>query len=352
MLKKIFSVLLACILSAVCVGCSLGNGTVSDTSSESTPELPVKTELTYFYCELINDDTVVIPISAPDQCLYNYERLKSKEKDLTWAYNEIVYAASHLSNPNSDFENVTEVHFKEDLTKAELKAVYEAVFFDHPELWFLRQPDKLGCELHPESNKMAYLTYSENIPNIPGITKSINSVADKILTEANKLTHDIDKIAYISAYIFDNCKISWPTYEVSQHASLKEMLIDGYGVCVGYASTLTFLIQKAGILAISGHGRVSTGIEHCWTIIEDGGIYKYIDNYYMDEKGGGTEHSMSKFFCFTDRKVYDSLYVTIAEGVLLPGTKVGANITQEPVPEDTTSSESDVSSEQTSEISE
>ena len=352
MLKKIFAIFLACITAAACASCSLGSGGDPSDASSGMSSTPEKKELTYFYSEMMNDDTVAVPISAPDQCLYYYDRLKNGEKDLTWAYNEIVYAASHLSNPNADFENVTEVYFKEELTEAELKSVYEAVFFDHPELWFLRQPDKKGCELHPESNKFAYLTYSENISDIPNITDRINSASETILKKVNKFTHDIDKLAFISAYIYDNYRISWPSYDDTQHSSLKEMLLDGYGVCVGFASTITYLVQKAGIPAISGHGRVSTGIEHCWTIVEHDGVYKYIDNYYMDEKGGGVEHSMSEFFCFADRKVYDNLYVTIAEGVLLPGTKIGENITQEPVPEDTTSSESDVSSEVTSEISE
>ena len=82
-------------------------------------------ELTYYYCDIINDESVVIPVSAPDQSLYYYERLKSGESDLTWAYNEIVYAATHLANPNSEYGNVTEVYFPEDLTD-EVIAAYVA----------------------------------------------------------------------------------------------------------------------------------------------------------------------------------------------------------------------------------
>lgn len=343
MLKKSIAALLACSILVFCFGCTeTDNKTLSSEDvSSSSGSTEDTAELTYFYNELINDDTVVVPVSAPDQCLYNYELLKSGEKDLTWAYNEIVYAATHLSNPNAEFKNVTEVFFAESLTDAELATVYRSVCYDHPELWFLRQPDKNGCALHPANDKMAYLTYSEDIKDIPGLTDKINDVAKKIVKEANKFSHNIDKIAYISSYIYDNYRISWPTYDTTQHSTIKEMFLDGYGVCVGFASTLTYLFQQTGIPSIMGHGIVSTGVAHFWAIVEHDGIYKYVDNYYMEEKGGGTEHNMSEFFCFDTIDPYKYMYVTIDKDVLLPGTEIGANITASTLPEDPVSSESE-----------
>ena len=277
-------------------------------------------ELTYYYCDIINDESVVIPVSAPDQSLYYYERLKSGESDLTWAYNEIVYAATHLANPNSEYGNVTEVYFPEDLTDEELVNVYAAVFFDHPELWFLRQPDKSGCALHPENSRLAYLTYDEDINDIPYINEEVEEAADKIIAMMADMPYEIDKISFLSGYTYDNFRIDWTSYNSHEHSSVKEMLLSKYGVCVGYASTFTYLLHRAGIFAITGHGKVSSGVDHCWTITLKDGVYVYTDNYFMRDKGGGTERSLSTYFCFDDIAVYDAEYVTVAEGVILPGS--------------------------------
>ena len=260
-------------------------------------------ELTYYYCDIINDESVVIPVSVPDQNLYYYERLKTGESDLTWAYNEIVYAATHLANPNSEYGNVTEVYFPDDLTAEELDDVYTAVYFDHPELWFLRQPDKSGCVLHP-----AY------------INGEVEEAADRIVAMVADMPYEIDKISFLSGYMYDNFRIDWTSYNNHEHSSVKEMLLSKYGVCVGYASTFTYLLHRAGIFAITGHGKVSSGVDHCWTITLKDGIYVYTDNYFMRDKGGNTEHSLATYFCFGDTSVYDAEYVTIAEGVILPGS--------------------------------
>lgn len=341
-MKKIFSLLLAAMLTLSFAGCTenvpfdpTSGSALSGTESQDPDSNGHN--LTYDYASYINGNDAVIPLAAPDQCLYYRNRLISGDTDLTWAYDEIVYAASHLSNPNEDFANVSNVYFSQDITAEELQKVYIAVFCDHPEFWFLRQYDKNGCVLNSSSNRLAYLTYAFNISEIPELDKDLQAAANEITAKVETFTADLDKIAYLSGYMYDNYSIDWPSYNETQHSSAMEMLLEKHGVCVGFAATTTFMLQRWGIPAIMGRGKVSSGVTHCWTIIEKDGLYNYVDNYFMKDKGSGTEHSLASFFCFTDLDVFTREHVTVSNGVLLPGSPVGAGNV---VTEDTYSSPS------------
>ena len=360
-MKKITAILAAaCLMLMCCCSPSQPADTPSGDESGSVPaqsssvqsgdetgeDSNETAEFTYYYCEIINDDSVVVPLSAPDQCLYYRESLISDESDLTWAYDEIVYAAAHLANPSEGTSGVSEVYFRESISEAELQEVFEAVFLDHPELWFLNQPDKNGCVLSPQSDRLAYLFYAFDIAEIPALDKDIQSAANEILSKCGNLTHAIDKVGVICGYMYDNCSLFWGVYnENGEHSSIKEMLLEHGGVCVGFAATTTFLLQKSGVWAITGSGKTSTDVAHCWSIVADDGLYKYIDNYNAVKNGGGIEHSIASYFLFDTRKVYDEEHITIRNGVLLPGSPIGAGIVMEGSDEPDVSSDADVSSE-------
>lgn len=296
-------------------------------ASSSTGEAPASDPkaLTYEYASFINGDDAVIPLAAPDQCLYNHDVLKEAAVDLTWAYDALAYEATHFANPNAENANVSAVYFSQDITPEQLQDVYEHFFFDHPELWYLFQPDKKGCVPDSENPRVAYLTYSDPIAEIPAIDKQINAVVDEILKGADerKLKSDIDREAYLSAYLYENTTIDWDKYNLTLHSSLKEALLEKNAVCVGYATTTVYLLQRQGIWAIAGHGQVSTGMAHCWAIVQKDGKYVYIDNYDMRHKADSIERSIASYFCFDSTAIYDKDHTTIDVGVLLPGCPVG-----------------------------
>lgn len=324
-MKKILCVLMMAVMALSLVACTdepSGDASSSPTSSGPNGST-APGELSHEYAAFINGSDAVIPLTAPDQCLYHRERLVTEDKDLTWAYDEVAYVASHLANPNEEFDTMCNVYFSQGISQADLDTVYVAVTCDHPELWFLRQYDKNGCKLDASSDQLAYLSFNHTLEEIVELDKKLQKAADKLTAQVETFAADMDKIAFLSGYLYDNCSIDWPSYNETQHSSAMELLVENHGVCVGYASTTVFLLQRWGIASIMGHGVVSSGVSHCWAIIEKDGVYNYVDNYFMKDKGSGIERSLANFFCFTDRAVLDNEHVTIDVGVLLPGTPVG-----------------------------
>jgi len=305
----------------------VSSGEESNTSSETPPEEETD-GFTYTYAAYINGDNAVFPLSAPDQCLYYRDLLKGADTDFTWAYDAIAYEATHFANRNSENNKVCTVYFPQDITAENLRTVYEDFLLDHPELWYLMQPDKNGCVSDETNPRIAYLTFSDPIEDFAAITEQINGVVDEILVGAKNLflTTDLNREAYLSGYLYDHCEIDWATYNKINHSSPKEVLLDHYGVCVGYALTTVYILRQWGIPAIMGHGHVDSGdgMDHCWAIVPKDGKYVYIDNYDMRKKGVGIEVNMVNFFCFEDIEVYNHEGTTIANGVLLPGSPIGA----------------------------
>ncbi len=336
-MKKLLILLMALVLALSLSACTDGNPTTSSVVStppaSEPPEDP--SALTYDYASFINGEDALIPLTAPDQCLYYRNLLVTEDSDLTWAYDEIIYEATHFANPNEAMPMVSSVYFSRDISPEDMIRVFNAVFFDHPELWYLRQYDKNGCVPHSENTRMAYLTYSMDINKIPASDKELQQAADALTEKISTLTADLDKIAYLSGYLYDKCSINWATYNDTQHSSAFELLVEKHGVCVGFASGTTFMLHRWGIPAIMGRGKVSSGVSHCWAIIEKDGTYHCVDNYFMKDKGSGTERSVADYFCFDSLDIFTREHVTVSNGVLLPGSPVGAGqvVTEDTYPD-------------------
>jgi len=324
-MKRLFSSVLLCLL----LFCSCAAPTETVSSQSAPAEEPESGVFTYAYADFINGDDAVVPLAAPDECLYHYGQLREAETDYTWAYDALAYEATHFSNRVDGADNVSAVYFPYDISPEQLTAVYNCFHFDHPELWYLFQSDKNGCVPDGDNPRIAYLTYSDPIDRLPALNEEIAAAADRILAdgEAKKLVYDIDREAYLSNYLYETVTIDWDLYNEIHHSSPKELLLEHNGVCIGFAMTTVYLLQRWGIRAVTGHGHVASGMVHCFAITEKDGQYVYTDTYNMRHRGDGIERSAAEFFCFDSLDVYRRDGTTVDAGVLLPGSPVGAGET-------------------------
>lgn len=286
-----------------------------------------KQKLNYTYCDFINDDSVVIPLTAPDESLYYYNMLKNDQPDLSWIYDEVVYAASHLANPNAEYPNVSEVYFEQSVTQEQLDRVFICVMADHPELWFLRQPSYNGCVLHEGNDRLAYLTYGENIADIPSAHEEILAAADKILDEATDgLTLEADIISALCGYLCENNKMGDDAFSQRPNLSMREVFLEKEGSCLAHVMGLNFLLQRSDIAAVTGVGCLGQNeyLSHFWTITIKDGVYFYTDVYYMGQVYNGTEEAIGQYMMCDNMDMMNRREVSPAAGVPLPGTKVGS----------------------------
>ncbi len=293
-----------------------------------------KQKLTYTYCEYINDDTVVIPLAAPDEALYYRDMLKNDETDLTWIYDEIVYAATHLANPGEGMTNVSEVYFEKAVTQEQLDRAFICVIADHPELWYLRLPIYNGCVVHSENDRLVYLTYAEDVAKIPAENQKILEAADQILKDTTKgLRLQRDIVSALCGYLCENNTMSDEEFNQRPNLSMREVFLEKQGTCLAHVMGLNFLLQREEIVSIAGLGCLGENayLSHYWNISVIDGIYRYTDVYYMGQRYNGTEESVETYLLCENMDMMNNRAVTPVAGMPVPGSKVGSGETTEGV---------------------
>ena len=282
-------------------------------------------DLTYKYANSINDGSSVIELITADQCLHYRGLLKKRSDDLTWAYDEIVRTATHLSDPEEGAANVSAVRFSNEITYEQALVAYCAVYFDLAELWNLREPNNNPFKFD-DSVKAMYISYSHDIADIPALNEQMVAKADGIVAKCANIKKDIDKISYIYGYMIDSfiesqaAKAAKPTYSSAMEAILKGNITVG----CGFANAAAYLLQRAGVWAIKGYGAFLDGNIHAWVIVDYDGVYKYVDLNDDKDSETGIENSVSRFFCFDSVETFGQP-IYIGDGVPLPGFRPDDN---------------------------
>ncbi|MGE5389956.1 MAG: transglutaminase domain-containing protein [Deltaproteobacteria bacterium] len=114
----------------------------------------------------------------------------------------------------------------------------------------------------------------------------LNLKADKIiesLLENNQTDYEKEKLLH--DYIINNCRYDYDNY---QRGAIPEtsrtaygVLLQGRGVCQGYAEAMNILCRKAGLSSMMVKGQ-SRGENHAWNLVEIEGKYYHVDPTWDD----------------------------------------------------------------------
>lgn len=187
---------------------------------------------------------------------YGYKCLTKDQQKL---YGDIVKAAENLE---------TEVAVPSGLLSEDITKVYLMVFNQEPQLFWLSREIPSGYG----SIKLKYEFSSKE--DIAAVQKKIDSSVKSILSTANQYTSTFSKLKVFYDWIVKNNEFS--KSENADTCSIMNGLVSGgYLQCNGYAKSMQYLCDLAGIDSMVVIGTDSEGHSHAWNVV-------YCDNGYYN----------------------------------------------------------------------
>lgn len=189
---------------------------------------------------------------------------------------------------------------------SDLKRVFEAVYNDHPELFWLETAYSSKYLQHGQCIEII-LKYNETAANFKEAKQKFEAAAQEIISE----TEQFAKLETKEKIVHDEL-VETVTYNenAAMGQSAYSALVNKQSVCAGYARAFQYIMQRLGVPCYYCTG-VSEG-DHAWNIIKLGGRYYNIDVTWDD-----TTPSTYDYYNKTDKE-YAVTHVRTGLSVKLP----------------------------------
>lgn len=244
-----------------------------------------------------------------DQEIYPYYAML--EADMQRIYSQIYANAMSLT---ASFTPVTPV------SVSQVKTVFEAVYNDHPELFWL--DTGYSCK-YLRSGRCAEITlkFNETVNDLEGARQAFQDAAGGIIAQAQSLGSVYDREKYVHDALAQLAE-----YDVASpmNQSAYSALVGGRSVCAGYARAFQYMMQQLGIPCYYCTGYA--GEDHAWNIVKLEGDYYNVDVTWDD-----TEDSDYSYFNKTDME-YAATHRRTGLSVYLPACE-GAGTQVQPAPD-------------------
>nr|WP_300848880.1 transglutaminase domain-containing protein [uncultured Acetatifactor sp.] len=175
---------------------------------------------------------------------------------------------------------------------SQLKTVFEAVYNDHPELFWL--DTGYSCK-YLRSGRCAEITlkFNETADALEQARLAFQGAAGNIVAQARGLGSQ----AEMERYVHD-ALMGLVEYDVAapMNQSAYSALVGGRSVCAGYARAFQYIMQELGIPCYYCTGYA--GEDHAWNIVKIDGVYQNVDVTWDD-----TEEPTYNYFNKTDREL-------------------------------------------------
>lgn len=177
-------------------------------------------------------------------------------------------------------------------TTPQVTSVVEAVYNDHPELFWLAA--EFSCKyLRTGICVEITLKYNETADDLATARQTFDSFASEILDGARNLGSDYEKEQYVHDALVQivRYKASAPIDQSAYSA-----IVLGESVCAGYARAFQYLMQQLGIPCYYCTGYA--GEDHAWNIVKLGSLYCNVDVTWDD-----TDPSTYDYYNKSDREI-------------------------------------------------
>jgi len=170
----------------------------------------------------------------------------------------------------------TDIDLKITTSAAGLAKVFEAVYNDHPEIFWLDTSYQYGYYSSGEVAKVI-LSFNETAEYIEQAKAQFDEAAEKIIQGAQALGDAIDKERYVHdalnelADYDENAPLNQSAYSA---------LVGRSSVCAGYSRAFQYLMQQIGIPCYYCVGYANG--EHAWNIVYIDGVYYNVDVSWDD----------------------------------------------------------------------
>ncbi len=168
----------------------------------------------------------------------------------------------------------------EGVTSKQLRNIFEAVYNDHPELFWVETA--YGCKYISSGQCVEIdLSFNRTAQELDGARSAFDGQVNDIVAGAQGLSGDYEKEKYVHDRLLDLI-----TYNAGaeMNQSAYSALVNGQTVCAGYARAFQHIMQKLGIPCYYCTG--FAGESHAWNIVSlDDGFYN-VDATWDDSAGG------------------------------------------------------------------
>lgn len=237
---------------------------------------------------------------------YAYKTLSSKEKTL---YKSIVAAVK-------DLEPVVEL--PSGITDNQVMKVYSLVFNEEPQLFWM------GSSYTTSSNYLFIRYKTNDLEEIEKMQTAMNKQISSVMAKAKKCSSTFNKLKVFYDYIVLNndflLEDNGDSYNSTIYAGFtkKETL-----QCAGYAKTMQYLCDLAGIECMVVTGTNKSGESHAWTVVKCGDGYYNLDPTWGDPKNSfGSSYISYMFFLVPDSWIKNSSHFNTNIVTRANGTKV------------------------------
>ena len=245
-------------------------------------------------------------INIDNNEIYSYSENKESKEDVpsyykNYEFDKEIYIYYSFLDDNKKlvykqiYENAIiynkSVNLINTITVDELKTTIEALYNDHPELFYL---DTNYTYKYNNQNEVVEinLQYNDLINNIEENKKKFDDRVNTIVAEAKTLSSDFEKEKYVYRKLLDET-----TYDknATLNQSAYSSLILGKSVCAGYSRAFQLILQKLEIPTYYVLGTANE--EHAWNIVKLSGEYYNVDLTW-DDTGRRYSH-----FNITDKEI-------------------------------------------------
>lgn len=157
-----------------------------------------------------------------------------------------------------------------------IKDVFEAVYNDHPELFWLET--EYSCKYLEDGQCLEItLKYNETVENFDEAKQRFEARAKEIIKKTEQFSQLDVKEQMVHDELIETVKYN-KNAEMGQSAY--SALVNGESVCAGYARAFQYIMQQIGVPCYYCTG-TSDG-DHAWNIIKLGGKYYNVDVTWDD----------------------------------------------------------------------
>lgn len=198
----------------------------------------------------------------------------------------------------------------ENITADQLQKVFEAVYNDHPELFWL--DTAYVCKFMRDGQCVEIdLQFNDTAQNLAASKAAFEEAAGRILTAAGLFGSDYEKERFVHDSLLDRTAYN---LNAEQNQSAYSGLVNGQTVCAGYARAFQYLLQQLGIPCYYCTGYA--GESHAWNIVAlDDGYYN-VDSTWDDTGAGRYDYFNKTDQDFADTHIREdfSVYLPACNG--------------------------------------
>lgn len=289
-------------IAGIAMAMTMATSTLTSLSAAAYAEEAVSTAYVTAYeatadSNLLDDVVASSGYKTKYTTRYAYKKLTSSEKKL---YQRIYSAAMNLTPT---------VTIPSGLTDDQILKVYTLVYHQEPQLFWLGTSYSVGYK-----NQFLYVNYQVfDIDEIETMQKKINKSVKTLITKAKKQKTTYAKLKVFYDYIVLNNNF------VMDNTGLNSTIYNGFVKgedlqCAGYAKSIQYLCDLAGIKSMVVQGTNDKGDSHAWNVVYCANGYYNLDATWGDPVNDfGESYIQYEYFLVPDKWIKNYTHFNINE---------------------------------------